>query len=221
MLNHIKLISMKRSVFFLVIMAFVCSVNVGAQKPEKLFNGKNLSNWNFVVENNAEPAGQVYSVKDGMIHIKGTPLGYMYTKEKYTDFILHVEWRWAEGASNSGIFVIIEDPKNPFPNGIECQLAAGKAGDFVLLGGSDLAEFEQEQGQPRPKFPVVNKKNASSEKPAGEWNKADITVKGGVITVFINDVYQNTGTNKVKTGHIGLQSEGKAIQFRNVTLTKW
>ena len=64
---------MKRSIFFLVIMAFVCSINVGAQKPEKLFNGKNLSNWNFVVENNAEPAGQVYSVKDGLIHIKGAP----------------------------------------------------------------------------------------------------------------------------------------------------
>ena len=214
---------MKRSVFFLVVMAFVlfCTANISAQKPEKLFNGKNLSSWNFVVENNTEPAGQVYSVKNGVIHIKGAPLGYMYTKEKYTDFILHVEWRWAEGASNSGIFVIIEDPKNPFPNGIECQLAAGNAGDFVLLGGSDLAEFKQEQGQPRPNFPVVKKKNTSSEKPAGEWNKADITVKGGVITVFINDVYQNTGTNKVTTGHIGLQSEGKAIQFRNVTLTKW
>ena len=213
-----------RSIFFIIVMAFVslCSINTAmAQKPEKLFNGKNLSNWNFVVENDAEPAGQVYSVKDGVIQIKGSPLGYMYTKEKYTDFILHVEWRWAEGASNSGIFLIIEDPKNPFPNGIECQLAVGKAGDFVLLGGSDLAEFEQEQGQPRPKFPVVMKKNATSEKPAGEWNKADITVKDGVITIFINDVYQNTGTNKIKTGHIGLQSEGKTIQFRNVILTKW
>ena len=215
---------MKRSIIFLVTMAFVlfCSGHASmAQKPEKLFNGKNLSNWNFVIENNAEPAGQVYFVKNGVIQIKGSPLGYMYTKEKYTDFILHVEWRWAEEASNSGIFVLIEDPKNPFPNGIECQLAAGKAGDFVLLGGSDLAEFKQEQGQPRPNFPVVTKKNASSEKPVGEWNKADITVKDGVITVFVNDVYQNTGTNKVKTGHIGLQSEGKAIQFRNVTLTKW
>ena len=62
---------------------------------------------------------------------------------------------------------------------------------------------------------------SSSEKPAGEWNEANIFVKDGVITVYINGVYQNTGTNKVKEGHIGLQSEGKEVEFRNVTLTKW
>ena len=52
-------------------------------------------------------------------------------------------------------------------------------------------------------------------------NEANIFVKDGVITVYINGVYQNTGTNKVKEGHIGLQSEGKEVEFRNVTLTKW
>ena len=51
--------------------------------------------------------------------------------------------------------------------------------------------------------------------------EANIFVKDGVITVYINGVYQNTGTNKVKEGHIGLQSEGKEVEFRNVTLTKW
>lgn len=56
---------------------------------------------------------------------------------------------------------------------------------------------------------------------AGEWNEANIFVKDGVITVYVNGVYQNTGTNKVKEGHIGLQSEGGPIQFRNVTLTPW
>ena len=118
-----------------------------AQKPVKLFNGKDLSNWNFVVENNSVPANEVYSAQKGVITIKGQPLGYMYTKEKYGDYLLHVEWRWAEGESNSGIFLLIEGPKNPFPNGIECQLAAGKAGDFVLLGGSDLTEFMPKTGR--------------------------------------------------------------------------
>jgi hypothetical protein len=55
----------------------------------------------------------------------------------------------------------------------------------------------------------------------GEWNEANIFVKNGVITVYINGVYQNTGTNKVKEGYIGLQSEGKEVQFRNVTITPW
>ncbi|KAA6331745.1 hypothetical protein EZS27_019677 [termite gut metagenome] len=217
---------MKRSISFMMAMIatlFYFNSNAVAQEVKLLFNGKDLSNWNFVVQDNSVPADQVYSVNDGIIQIKGTPLGYMYTKEKYGDYILHTEWRWIEAgeSNNSGIFLLIETPENPFPNGIECQLAAGRAGDFILLNGSNLAEYIQNANEPRPKFPVVQKKNALSEKPAGEWNKADIAVKDGVITVYINDVYQNTGTNKVKTGYIGLQSEGKAVQFRNVTLRKW
>lgn len=192
-----------------------------AQETVKLFNGEDLSNWNFVVENNSVPANEVYTVQDGVINIKGEPLGYLYTKEQYGDYLLHVEWRWAEGESNSGIFLLIEDPQNPFPNGIECQLAAGKAGDLVLLGGSDLAEFEQKPGEARPRFPVVRKKHDSTEKPAGEWNEADISVKDGFINIYINGTHQNTGTNRIKSGHIGLQSEGKTVQFRNLTLTRW
>lgn len=214
---------MKRMFVLAVIVTAFGSLlsQVHAQKTVKLFNGKDLSNWEFVVDKNSVPADQVYSIKDGVIHIAGSPFGYMYTKEKYDNYKLHVEWRYPKEASNSGIFLLIEDPKNPFPNGIECQLQAGNAGDFVCLGGSDLFEFHQRPGTERPAFPVVKKTNESSEKPVGEWNEANIWVKDGTITVYINGVYQNTGTNKVKTGHIGLQSEGKDIQFRNVNLTKW
>ena len=217
---------MKKRIISIACMAFSLlglGHNAEAQKAIKLFNGKDLSNWNFVVDKNAMPAEQVYSVENGVIHITGKPIGYMYTKEKYSNYKLHVEWRWPNGENNanSGIFLLIEDPKNPFPNGIECQLCAGKAGDFVLLGGSDLAEFQNKPGQKRPAFPVVERKIAKVEKEAGEWNEANIFVKDGVITVYINGIYQNTGTNKVKEGHIGLQSEGKEIQFRNVTIKPW
>lgn len=215
---------MKKSILctFLTVAVSVIAISaVSAQKSINLFNGKNLSNWNFVIENNSEPADKVYSVADGVINIKGSPFGYMYTKEKYGDFILHLEWRWPGEASNSGIFLLIEDPKNPFPNGIECQLQAGNAGDFVLLGGSDLEEFILAPGQDRPKFPIIKKRQVSAEKSTGEWNSADISVKDGVINVYINGKHQNTGTNKIKSGYIGLQSEGKAVQFRNITLTEW
>lgn len=217
---------MKKRMLSLAVLAaslFCFSNGANAQKTEKLFNGKDLSNWNFVVDKNSVPADQVYSVRDGKIFITGQPFGYMYTKEKYSDYKLHVEWRWPNGDSNanSGIFLHIVDFQNPFPNGIECNLQAGRAGLFVLLGGSDLVEYQQRPGEERPFFPVVKNVNPSSEKPAGEWNEANIFVKDGFITVYINGVYQNTGTNKVKEGHIGLQSEGKEVEFRNVTLTKW
>ncbi|MDR2765775.1 MAG: DUF1080 domain-containing protein [Tannerella sp.] len=188
-------------------------------QKEMLFNGKDLSNWNFVVEDNRIPADRVYSVQDETILIQGSPFGYMYTKKKYGNCTLEVEWRWVDEPTNSGIFLLIADPTNPFPNGIECQLHAGDAGDFVLLGGSDMAEYRQPEGQERPKFPVIKKRSESSEKPAGEWNKARIIIRDGEITVYINGVLQNVGTCPVKEGYIGLQSEGKKIAFRNVTVT--
>ena len=189
-------------------------------QTEELFNGKDLSNWRFVVDGDKAPAESVYSVQDGVIVIHGNPFGYMYTAKKYKDYTLELEWSWIDKGTNSGIFLTIAEvkPGNPFPNGIECQLQAGNAGDFVLLGGSDLEEYvAPERG--RPNFPVIKKRETSNEKPIGEWNKATIEVKDGKITVLINGVLQNQGTNKVKEGHIGLQSEGGPIQFRNLKLT--
>jgi hypothetical protein len=203
---------------FLLLLLFVAS-SCNQQQSGQIFNGKDLSNWKFVIENDAVPAEEVYSVNDGVITIKGVPLGYMYTKEKFRNYTLELEYRWAENASNSGIFVLIEDPTNPFPKGIECQLKAGQAGDFVLLGGSDLNEYTLPEGvTERPAFPVIDKKESSSEKPTGEWNKAKIVVEDGKITVYINDVLQNIATSNTMEGHIGLQSEGESIQFRNIVL---
>ena len=199
----------------LILLASSCK-----QQSMEIFNGKDLSNWEFVLENDAAPANEVYTVNDGVITITGEPLGYMYTKEKYRNYTLELEYRWAENASNSGIFVLIEDPKNPFPNGIECQLKAEQAGDFVLLGGSDLNEYTLPEGvTERPAFPVIDKLEASSEKATGEWNKAKIIVLDGDITVYINDVLQNRATSNVMEGHIGLQSEGEAIQFKNIVIS--
>lgn len=186
-----------------------------------LFNGNDLAGWEFVVADDAVPASQVFSAVDGEIHITGEPFGYMYyAAEKFSNYTLEAEWSWFEEPKNSGIFLLIADTSNPFPNGIECQLMAGNAGDFVLLGGSDMEEYVAPEGEPRPKFPKIVKKEASSEKPVGEWNKARIEVKDGHITVYINGVLQNEGTDPVKEGYVALQSEGGPIKFRNVRITR-
>ncbi|GHT88080.1 hypothetical protein FACS189474_2590 [Bacteroidia bacterium] len=193
-----------------------------AQKePFELFNGKNLDGWGFVLKDSTVNAGKVFSVKDGWIDIAGEPFGYMYSEAVFSNFQLHIEWRWPGEATNSGIFLFVQDDKKVWPNAIECQLHAGDAGDFVLLGGSDLAEFQLPEGEERPDFPKVKKKEASSENPAGEWNTAEITCENGSITVYINGVLQNKGTQSLhKQGRIALQSEGKEIQFRNVRITE-
>ena len=201
------------------IIAIVCvATGSHSSQDERLFNGKDLSNWAFVVAGNAVPGDSVFSVKDGAILIQGAPFGYMYTKKKYRNYRLSLEWSWVDEPSNSGIFLIIEQTDNPFPKGIECQLKAGSAGDLVLLGGSDMIEYKQPEGQNRPRIPIIPKREESSEKAPGAWNHTLITVNEGFISVYINDVLQNSGTSVAKEGHIGLQSEGKRIQFRNVKI---
>jgi hypothetical protein len=60
---------------------------------------------------------------------------------------------------------------------------------------------------------------ASSEKAVGEWNTMEVVCRGNTIEVYVNGVLQNKGTNvSVSRGSICLQSEGKDIEFRNVTL---
>lgn len=210
---------MKKNVLWMVAV-ISCFIGSSYAQTENLFNGKDLSNWNFIVDGDKAAAEDVFSVQDGVILVHGNPFGYMYTKKKYKDYVLELEWSWVDEATNSGIFLAIAETQkgNPFPNGIECQLKAGLAGDFVLLGGSDLEEYVT-PADGRPKFPVIQKREASNEKPVGQWNKAKIEVKNGKITVHINGVLQNQGTNKVKEGHIGLQSEGGPVQFRNLKLT--
>ena len=70
-----------------------------------------------------------------------------------------------------------------------------------------------------PKFPKIDKREPSSEKPDGEWNLARVEVRGGVITSYINGVLQNQCTALTASGHIGLQSEGGPLKVRAVRLT--
>jgi hypothetical protein len=186
----------------------------------ELFNGSNLDGWGFVVKDDAAKPSDVFTVKDGVIDIAGDPFGYMFTEQEFADFQLHVEWRWPEEATNSGIFLLVQDDRKAWPNAIECQLKAGDAGSLVMLGGSDLVEYQLPEGQERPAYPMILKQAASSENPVGEWNSADITNENGTLTIYINGVFQNKATNaQHKQGRIGLQSEGKEICFRNVRVT--
>ena len=66
---------------FLVIFTLSCS----SDNTIKLFNGEDLENWNvFVSSPDVEP-GDLFWVKDGVIHTSGIPNGYIRTKETYSN----------------------------------------------------------------------------------------------------------------------------------------
>ena len=206
---------MRKSILGIAMMlsAIVCSCGKGISKKE-LFNGENLGGWTCVLDEKSDvPTNEVYGVKDGNIHIVGNPFGYIRTDKKYSNYKLHVEWRWVGEGTNSGLFLHVQDGDKLWPNAIECQLGSGKAGDFVMLGGSKIAEVES-QG----KFPI-KERNGDFEKPIGEWNTAEVVCEGNSIIVYINGQLQNQATSETSEGYIALQSEGGPIEFRNVYLT--
>lgn len=202
--------------------AAIAAVSCGAPKSNttELFNGKDLEGWTAVLADDSIPASEVFKAEDGCLFIGGQPFGYIYTAKEYSDFVFEAEYCWVGEATNSGVFLYIKDLGNPFPHCSECNLQAGKAGDFVLLGGAMLDEYVEPEGGLTSKFPKMVKFEESSEKPVGEWNTVKIETKDGHIKVYINDVLQNEGTNPDKVGRIGLQSEGGPIKFRNIRITE-
>lgn len=207
---------MKRHILTLVAAALALASCAPKEQTIQLFNGTDLTGWDFVVANDTIPASDVFSVEDGIICIAGQPFGYMYTLEEYENYQLTVEWRWPARVmpTNSGIFLNIEELGNPFPTCIEHQLQAGNAGQFLALGGAQLEGIEAPEGGIGRKERMAD----SAELEPGEWNKAEITVKDGEITTYVNGVLMNNAKDVVKGGRIALQSEGGPIQFRSVSL---
>ena len=196
-----------------VLLAASCS-----QEREMLFNGKNLDGWTVYVEDPDVDPEEYFYVNDGMIETVGDPLGYLRTVKEYSDYRLHVEWRYPEEPTNSGVFLHTSGPDLLWPNHFQAQLKHGDAGDFIVHGVGVSATIGDTVYTSTPEDrPLLTKTGEVSEKPAPEWNSYDITCSGNTIEVRVNGVLQNTAYEcSLTKGGIGLQAEGSKIQFRNL-----
>jgi hypothetical protein len=178
----------------------------------ELFNGRDFSGWTFVSKGTNEPAASIWSVTNGVIQCLGKPYGYARTVKNYRDYKLHAEWRYPAGAGNSGVFLHVNPPDKVWPLCFEAQLLSGSAGEIRLNGGSHIEGLDAATK-------AVPHREPSSEKPLGEWNDYDIVCRSNTISVTVNGVLQNevAGTS-VGSGAIGLQAEGKLVEFRNLYL---
>ena len=185
----------------------------------RLWNGKDFTGWKLYLPDDTVSVDDVWSVKDGVIHCAGKPNGYMRTKRKFSNYRLHLEWRWPETPANSGVLLHASGPDQVWPTCIECQLKSGSAGDLVLINGTGITVDGEDKQNVEKQFVVAPKKEQSSEHPAGEWNMYEIHCQKDTIRCYVNGVLQNEGSNATVTGGwIGLQSEGGPIEFRNVYL---
>ncbi|MFZ9936699.1 MAG: 3-keto-disaccharide hydrolase [Luteolibacter sp.] len=183
-----------------------------------LFNGKNLDGWTFdIIDPEVKPE-QIWSVADGILVCKGRPPGVIRTEREFENYEITVEWRWPAGGEpgNGGLLVHCSTPRERFiwPKSLEVQLAHENAGDFWMIGEkvTVLGATPQDRRW-------VKRQN-SVEKPVGEWNTMRVRCEGNRITVWVNGVLMNEGTDiTTSKGAICLQSEGAEIHFRKVELT--
>lgn len=170
-------------------------------KPVKLFNGVNLDGWEARGKNNQ------WVVENGILKTPAAGAN-LVTKDKFGDFKLHIEFRYAEG-SNSGIYL---------RGRYELQIidSYGKEPAKDLLGGI---------------YGFISPTEMAAKK-AGEWQSYDITLVGRMITVVLNGkqviYYQEipgiTGgaldSNEGAPGPIYIQGDhdGKT-EFRNIVIT--
>lgn len=206
----------------ILLFALLLTASCFAQKKEVLFNGKNLKGWTIYVKDNAVSPEKFFYVNDGVIETIGVPVGYLRTTKEFENYRLHVEWRYPEKPTNSGVFIHTNGPEGIWPSHYQCQLKHGDAGDFILngVGLKATAGDSIYTGTEKVK-PIAKRIQASSDKEAGEWNSYDIFCKGNTVEITVNGVLQNKIIDcSVTKGSIGLQAEGSKIQFRNLWIEK-
>jgi hypothetical protein len=189
-----------------------------APSPKRidLWNGRDLTGWKLFLNDPALAPASTWSATEGALRFDTKASGYIRTEKDYSNYHLHVEWRWAKDApdnANSGVLLHLHGPDAIWPLCFEAQLKTGNAGQVVGMG-LDI-----------PAAPVLNNRKRAprlaepSEKPLGEWNTYEIVSRGDTIEVFVNGVRQNfVDKLPVSKGAIGLQMEGFPIEFRRVWL---
>jgi hypothetical protein len=190
-----------------------------------LFNGNDLSGWKT---SNGKPIQT--KVEEGSI-VPYKSGGYLVINEKqFGDFVLKCDVMWLDERCNSGIFLRVEDPKNPVHTGFEIQVMAGdKTGKHEMGAIYDL---------------VTTSKNAG--KATGEWNSFEIRCHGPNISVTLNgskvseinaDEFSEPGVcpdgekhkfklkkepravkDFARKGFLGFQDHGHKVWYKNVKL---
>jgi hypothetical protein len=194
-----------------------------------LFNGKDLTNWQGLVElpqraklspeqlaAAQKKANEKYlphwTVKDGALEYDGKGQS-LQTAKDYGNFELYVDWK-IPPKGDSGIYLRGNPQVQIWDSD---HLGAGLEAD---KGKGSGGLWNNPPGSPG-KQPLKN-----ADKPIGEWNTFHIIMKGDKVTVFLNGEkvvddaplanYWAKGKPLPATGPIELQHHGDKLWFKNI-----
>ena len=217
------------TIYFILLFTFqtfASDINTLSDEEKKdgwklLFDGKTLTGWNDWKTKKPLVAGS-WQVKEGTLALEEKNGSDIYTADAYENFELYIEWKTK---GNSGILIRV-DPSQKGPIwkvAPEMQVERTKGNKSTSAGGLyDIFEIEGEK--------IIH--------PDG-WNTVRIRMVNGEGTHWFNgkkinsykigDERWNAAIAKSKwkktknygmtaKGHIGLQSHGAQVQFRNIKI---
>lgn len=227
---------MKRFFVLMAIAAFVLGVRAETSAPadatgklsaeeqadgfKPLFNGKDLDGWWSRGTNK-----NAFQVHDGVILVTGEKDGdYLFTKDKFDNFVVRYEYRCVSGEGNSGFGIRCPDVGDPAFKGMEIQ---------VLRPGWETP-YQRAGSLYHTVAPTVE-----ADKKFGEWNSVEVFADGPHIRTTMNGkvIYdiQMTDFTKEKiekenvkdewrlplddrpaSGYFGLQDHSDKVEFRNI-----
>ncbi|MDD7884397.1 DUF1080 domain-containing protein [Flavivirga sp. 57AJ16] len=243
-LKRLKLMPAKSLTYLLITLLITVSCKLQketAQVVEKkmteewipLFDGTSLDHWRGYL---SDSMPSEWSIKDNVMVF--TPGGHggkdIITKEKYTNFVLSLEWKISERGNGGVFWGVFEDKtfSKPYHTGPEIQIIDNeKHPDAKANPNYHQAGALYDMVQP----------TSDVCKPAGTWNacliKVDhklnfgsVTLNGTVIAEFAvhgeawdamvaRSKFKNwKGFGKYRTGHIGLQDHGDKVWYRNIKI---
>jgi hypothetical protein len=212
-----------------------------------LFNGKDLTGW-VVPEGDNGHWKVVQGVIDYDAQSEAKADKNLWAEKEYGDFTLKVDWRIKEAPfTNPNVPVILPDGTHKLgPDGKEIKQALPDSDSGIYVRGSSKAQiniwcwpvgsgevygYRMDKSQPpEVRAGVTPKKKA--DKPIGQWNTFEITVKGDRLTVVLNGVKvldnaQLPGLparGRIALQHHGGKKDGKwvsppsLVQFRNIQI---
>ncbi|NBU76396.1 MAG: DUF1080 domain-containing protein, partial [Planctomycetes bacterium] len=180
-----------------------------------IFNGKDFKGWKGAVDN--------YEVVDGAIRCKAGKGGALHTEKEFSDFVVRVEYKLPPGGNN-GLAIRYPGKGDPAYSGMcELQILDDTAEKYSKLDPRqyNLSSYGMVAVKRGYLFPV------------GEWNMAEVTVKGSTIVAELNGSrvldadlstvkeYMANSPHPGKEftkGFFGFAGHGDAVSFRNVRI---
>ncbi len=169
-----------------------------ADDAKPLFDGSTPSGW---ILTDGKPLPEKF-IQDGALNPHGTGSYIISYKDKLGDFVVDFDYKLSKGC-NSGVFIRVNDLKDPVYTGMEIALDDTKG-----VGLHDSGAF----------YDLVAPK-VNAQKPAGEWNHMTVTAKGANIKVVLNGTEVST-INLDEWNEVGKRPDGSNHKFEKVAIGK-